>query len=225
MLTVVTPAEFTNLTTVDAVKAEIKVIGTDDDDYLALKIAEITDQICEYLNVKRAADGTRTIGQETLEETFRGYWNGRIRCPVDTQRMSSLVLARWPVTSITSVVENGTTLDRTEYEVSSSGVLRRLSGNPAVEIGWSTYTTKVVTYTAGWVLPDSASGRTLPQSLEGAAIAMVQAARFSRERDPAIKREMMLQRTYEYEIFPGVGGGIPQAAITVLDRYRKVHFG
>src|SRR5574337_288633 len=113
MLEVVTPADYTALTTLDAVKAELKITNTDDDDYVTLKIAEVTDIICEYLNVKRADDGTRTIGQETLTETFRGGWNGRIRCRIDTNRISSLVLARWPVTSIASVVENDTTLDPT----------------------------------------------------------------------------------------------------------------
>ncbi len=227
MLNVVTAADETDVTTLDAVKEELNVTSDTEKSYLERKISEATDAICEYLNVKRADDGSRTIAQETLEETFRGGWNGRIRCRHDSPRMSSLILARWPVTAITSVVEDGTTLDPSQYECTASGVLKRLSGSPGIDIGWSTYTTKMVTYTAGWIMPGVGDSRTLPRTIEAAAFLIIKSARVNRGRDAQMKRESFGQRAYEYEIFQDTSGsaGIPAEARTYLDRYRKAQLG
>ena len=56
---------------------------------------------------------------------------------------------------------------------------------------------------------------------------MIRAARFSRDRDPSVRSESMLQRTYEYEVFAPADGsaGVPPDAMTILNRYRNIHFG
>jgi len=84
----------------------------------------------------------------------------------------------------------------------------------------------VVTYQAGWLMPDDAE-RNLPADLEAAAIAMIKAARFIRDRDPTLRKESFLQRDYEYEVFEDkTGAGFFVGAVkATLDRYRPIMVG
>ena len=172
----VTSAATLYLTTRAAVKTALGITSTDEDAYIDTLLPRVTWAICNYLGVASAADGTRTIGRETLVETFRL-----------TREEDRLRLSRWPVVSITSVVEDDDTLASDEYEVDkATGLLRRMDGDDNV-LTWVDDKV-VVTYVAGWLLPGDAS-RNLPYDIEDAAIGLIKAARAARKRDPMVKEE------------------------------------
>lgn len=226
MLVVSSPAATTALTTRDRFKAAANITTTTDDDFIDTQIISISDQINTILGVAAATDGTRTIGRETLVETIRSDQNDRYgsRCVIH-QGYVALIPSRFPVVSITSITEDGVAVDAADYELDGvSGLIRRLSSDDPVD--WSAGKI-VITYVAGWLLPND-TGRNLPYDLEDAAISMIRASRFSRDRDPALKSESFVQRLYEYELFAGAattGGSVPPDAMAALNRYRNIHFG
>src|ERR1044071_9207493 len=97
-LTVKTPATSFDLTDIDTVKDELEISGSESDDRLARYITEASRAIATWCN--------RVFGKETVAETFR---NG--------EGLECLVLARRPVVSITSIVEDGVTLSSSDYEL------------------------------------------------------------------------------------------------------------
>lgn len=212
MLTVSSVAEATALTTLEELKAQLSITATDEDAYLESQITRSSAAICTYLNVAAATDGSRTLGRETLIETFR----------LDKYQ-PELVLARYPVTSIASVVEDGTTLTAAEYEVRSGGVLVKLTTDDD-ETCWPPLKV-VVTYTAGWLLPDQ-DGRTLPEDIEDAAIGLIKAVRFNRTRDPNLRGENILESLYSYTLFApseNKDGIMPADVASLLEPYRNVN--
>lgn len=232
MLTVTTPATNRALITLAAVKVELGITSTTEDTYLNTKIPQVIDEIYDYMKVKRAADGTRTIAQEGLLEIFRPERSGRSRVGLGVisdfgitsiNRRKSLVLARWPVTAIASVTEGTSTLDPSQYEVTEAGVLTRLSSGYA--IGWS-HSVVQVAYTAGWILATD-NTRTLPESIAAAAIDYVKELRLSRRRDSRLKA-VNVAGISDREFWVGqVGeeGSMPPNVTSRLDRYRRVSFG
>jgi hypothetical protein len=211
MLAVSVAASPTGLTILATVKSDLGITGSTEDTYLTSMIARVSPQICAYLNVVSATDGTRTLGRETLIETFR---EGRNR--------DYLILSRYPVTSITSVVEDGVTLGGTEYEVEgNTGLLSRLDED-GEQIVWPGGLKVVVTYIAGWLLPDSGS-RNLPADIEAAAISLIKTARSARTRDPMAKRiEIPDVQTTDYWV-GGIGkpGELPADVMALLGPYRN----
>lgn len=116
-----------------------------------------------------------SFGSETLRATFRER---------GLDRGEALTLPwRVPVSSITSIVEDGATLAGTDYEMfgTKPGRLRRLSSG--VPTSWSSAAI-VVTFVAGWSLPSG-----VPPDMEAAAIEQVKAMVFGAGRDPAIRSE------------------------------------
>jgi hypothetical protein len=232
MLTVTTAATNRALITLAQVKAEIGLTTTAEDAYLNIKIPQVIDEVYDYMKVKRAADGTRTIGQEILLEVFRPERHGRFSAGLglttnfgltSLDRRQSLVLARWPVTAIGSVVEGTTTLDPTQYEVTEAGILTRLGNGQ--KIGWTNSVIQVA-YTAGWILALD-NTRTLPESIAAAAIDYVKELRLSRRRDSRLKA-VNVAGISDREFWVGqVGdeGSMPPNVTSRLDRYRRVSFG
>lgn len=168
MLTVITPAPAIDLTTVAAVKAELAVSGSGDDAWLADAITRASATIRRWCN--------RVFAAETVRETYR------LARPVP-----ELLLSRLPVVTIASVTVDGTALPAPVYEADTEkGVLYHLDSRRRF-LCWSGDVIDVE-YTAGFALP-GAAGRTLPEDVEKAAIALVKAAYFARTRDPLVKSE------------------------------------
>ncbi len=168
MLTVITPAASHDLTTVAAVKAELALSGSGDDAWLADTITRASATVRRWCN--------RVFAAETVRETYR------LARPVP-----ELLLSRLPVVTIASVTVDGSTLASTEYETDTEkGVLYHLDSRRRF-LCWSADVIEVE-YTAGFTLP-GAVGRTLPEDVEKAAIALVKAAYFARTRDPLVKSE------------------------------------
>jgi hypothetical protein len=227
VFSVSTPAATTALTTLANVKAELSITGTDEDAYLTAKIARVSAQICTYLKVPTAGDGTRTLGRETLVETIRrdrplGYdpgWTGTYLDrfgPADSGR-TRLLLSRRPIVLVTSVVEDGTTLDASAYEVDgAAGILTRLSSDMLA--AWAARKV-VVTYVAGWKLPGD-TGPTMPGDIEDAAIRLIKTGRFARERDPGIKSETIPGPITT--VYQDATSELPEDVTALLDPYRYV---
>jgi hypothetical protein len=221
MFTVATPAATTALTTLEAVKLRLDKKDTEDDKWFEAQIGTATEAAIDYLGVEMAEDGTRHIGRETVVETLdrrsRYPWVPPFGIVVPRREADSYInLARRPVVSIASITENGTTLDPCEYELfATTGHVKRLSS--ALPAAWPC-TIIVVTYTAGWLLPDD-RGRNLPAPIESAVIDVVVDFYFARKRDPALKMEYVLG------VWQGSYWGdtpLPRGAMAKLNPYRNI---
>jgi uncharacterized phiE125 gp8 family phage protein len=161
MLTVTTPATTFDLMTLDTLKL---AIGADSDDaFLRGALTRASDVIARHCK--------RVFAQEEVVETLR----------LDQSR-NDLVLARYPVSAVASVVEGITTVDPTGYEINEeSGVLRRLGGDGTRD-GWWPASRIVVAYSAGYELPDDT-----PEALQQACSQLVKAYYHANGRDPALR--------------------------------------
>lgn len=222
MFTVTTAATVTALTTLAAVKTELDITGTDENDWLLAQIAVATDQICSYLNVPVAGDGTKTLGRETIVETIRFPHNTVWGPQRNFVERKDIILSRHPVLSVSSVVEDGTALTTDEYELDGAqGTLSRLTTDDFKRTWFANKV--VVTYVAGWLLPGE-TGRTLPYDIEDACIQLVKAERFARKRDPMLKGEETAgigRNDYWVGATPG-GNSIPSDIAAALDPYRNI---
>ncbi len=163
MLTVTTPAESYDLTVLATVKSELGITDRSEDENLARWITQASGEVAKRLN--------RVFAEETVTETFRF-----------TSRQDGLLLSRFPVSAIASIVENDTTLTAADYElVAQTGELNRLRSDRA----WQWPIGKiVVTYTAGY-----AAISDLPEGVERLAIIFVNQYRYAAPRDPLLRSE------------------------------------
>lgn len=141
-------------------------IATGQDDKLNALGRGIAAAITSRCNVRAVGATPPTLRSETLTEMFR------LDCPRE-----QLIMARRPITSITSVVEDGATVATTDYEMdAASGLLRRLcSDYPA----WWSASKITVVYVAGW--------STVPENLRSAAMKLATALNSETGRDPSLK--------------------------------------
>jgi uncharacterized phiE125 gp8 family phage protein len=162
VLIVTVPAESFDLVLIDDVRDALGITDSSEDENLARWISQASGAVAKHLN--------RVLAQETVMETFR----------LSTVT-ESLLLSRYPVSSIVSVTEFDTALVSTDYELhAASGVLTRLSDDEL--ICWSAG--KVgVTYVSGFALDD------VPDEIVRAVIMLVSQYRFSGERDPQLRSE------------------------------------
>ncbi len=202
-LTVTTAANTYNLTTLATVKAELGITDQTQDANIAIWIQHASGVVASYCN--------RVFGQETVVETFRLHGG----CGITPER---LVLRRLPVSSVTSVVEDGDTLTSDDYELDSEkGWLLRLDGsdNPSF---WSR-SKIVITYVAGYALLDS-----LPFAIEQACIELVKSRFHNSSRDPLAKR-IKVEGVDETEWWvggvAGSSGALPPNVIDLLAPFRN----
>lgn len=198
-ITVTSPASTTDLTTLPMVKSELGLTSNEHDAQLAGYIRQASDAIESYCN--------RTFARESVSETFLPD-----RC------LDSLMLTCFPVTAITSVVENGTTLASTDYKLEAdTGVLFRVSND--VQRLWSRGKI-VVDYDCGYLLPGD-DGRDLPHDIERAAIMLAVQAFNSAGVDATMKRESV-DGIGSHERFPLSASGMTAEVEALLSRYRQV---
>lgn len=167
--TVSTAAADRALLTTEELRAAVGVTGSSYDTTLATLGARAAAAIAAWCGVADAPPAVPTLRSEGITETFRALAD----VPV-------LVLARWPVSAITSVTLDGTVLSATDYELSDGArLLYRLSDD--MRIGW-TASKLVIVYTAGWA--------TVPDGLKAAAVRLVRDYWYAdgpQQRDPALK--------------------------------------
>lgn len=204
MFTITTPAPDRNLLTLAEMKAALGITNGASDAALTALGAQISDMIAIECRVPVSGATPPTMRSETIVETIRRDprmargtepWRDRSDSP------NNLVLARFPVTSVTSVLVDDLTLAVTEYELNTAdGALTRLfAGAVAVWTGAKF----VVTYAAGFV--------TVPEPLKLAAITILReqwssaAQGGAAPRDPMLKREKV-EGISDFEWFNSQGG-------------------
>lgn len=200
--TVTTAPAATRLTTIEAVKIEMAIEDGQADTWIIQAIARATTAIGTWLN--------RDLARATESEQFR--LAGRQR---------RLGLARYPVESIATIVEDGVTLSGSDYELEHAiGWLHRLDG--ADNLTFWPATKIVVAYVGGYVMPGQ-SGRNLPEDIERAAILLIKAWWFARNRDSMVKAEIIpdVLETQYWVDAQGESAGLPPDVTALLASYRK----
>jgi hypothetical protein len=161
MLTVTTAATDRSLLTPAELRSAANQTDGSRDTELATLGNRVAAAIARSCNV--ATDGVTpaTLRYETLTETLRPNEQDPF-CYGPLRRY--IILSRRPVVSVTSIVEDGTTLDAEDYEIdaASGRILRLEDDEPAYWLRAKI----VVVYTAGW--------QTVPDDLKLAASKLAQ---------------------------------------------------
>lgn len=199
-ITVSSEADSFALTTKEKVKAELGITSNNDDALIDELIQQQSAAAADYCN--------RTFAQQTYIETIR---------LVDCRDL--IVLRHRPIVSITSVVEDGTTLtEDDDYEVDEdAAILYRLVDDERQHWLAAKY---VITYAAGYALIGD-----LPRGIEEAVRRMVKAAWFARSRDPLVKQVEVAgisSRSYWVGSAPGATEGLPPDIRALLDPHRDL---
>jgi hypothetical protein len=201
--TVSVAADTIDLTLLATVKTELGLETTESDSYLSSAITQASRSIATYCN--------RTFARETLVDNFRLDDGDLVAEP--------LLLSRFPVASISSIVENETTLASDEYEFDAdTGQVWRLNGDDDRSI-WEPAKI-VVPFVAGYLLLD-----TLPEDIERACIMLVVQNFRAKGRDPTVKATDIpgvMRREY-WVGSTGQTGAFPPEVESLLNPYRVFH--
>lgn len=202
ILIVTSAATSFNLTTAAAVRQELSIAGVDDDLWINGKLPRASAAAATYCG--------RILARQTYSQMFR----------TDYECSRMLFLREYPVTSITSVIEDGVTLATTDYEIEAeTGILYRLCSDQRVP--WIGCKVTVV-FVAGYVLPGGVS--TLPNDIEDATIALMKSAYMARQKDPALKSYEVPGVVSETYWIAGPGdesGNLPPEVTSLLDPHRR----
>jgi hypothetical protein len=199
MLTILTPAASQDLVTVERVKNELSLTGSEVDSTIQDLIAEASAIIAGYC-------GREGFGQEYVRQTER------LSCGREF-----IVLERNLAAEVLLATEAGTELTADEYEVDGA-LLYRLEDDERV--CW-TAGKIVIDYTAGYDLTDEA-----PVALSRAALDLVVGMYRGIGRDTAIRSEQV-EGIGQTAYFDWRGGTLPLSAdrVAALARYRLVSIG
>jgi hypothetical protein len=199
MLTVVTPATTTRLTTIAAARDHLMVADDVSDILLGDWIDQASASIVEFCG--------RPFARESVRETFRGVCG------------YAIMLSRFPVVGTPAVVMDGTTLAASDLEWDAeAGLLYRMRGLDRFAWGCRV---AAVTYTAGWLLPGQ-EGRDLPANIEQACLTMIAARYGARGRDPMLRSESTEGVGSASWIATADMGALPPQAADLLTRYVRV---
>lgn len=178
ILTASVAATQRDIITLDDLKGRLGITTGTNDDELQRVIRARSGAIFGWCGLAADQHGKRTFSRETLVATWL----------IDYGRCSSNLILPWrvPVTSITSIVEDGTTLTADQYQVSPMAALIRRVEDDA-PCYWSTGKI-VVTYVAGFLPPDD-DDTDMPAELQDACIQECSSRWLSKGRDPALRSE------------------------------------
>ncbi|MER8539154.1 hypothetical protein NKH17_06770 [Mesorhizobium sp. M1334] len=195
MLTVTTAATKFNLVDLGVIRGAMGIVDQSEDEALQGFLDRASDVIARHCR--------RVFALETVAEQLR----------LDRCR-EELILARYPVDEIVSIVENDAILAAPDYEADkATGLVTRLYGDrpcwwPAQKI--------VVTYSAGYDLPLDA-----PAALQQACIQLVKAYYMAADRDPMVRSESVdAISTASY--FAGRDEHLPPDVLALLKQFRKL---
>jgi hypothetical protein len=187
---VIAPVNAQVLTTLEALKTELGLTGTDDDTFLTGEIPRASAAI-------NNACGRRLIAQD-YSELFRLPTTAFSGSGPAATGTDVLRLGQYPVSNV-AIVENGTALAAdTDYEVdAAAGMAWRLLNDCRVR--WCGPKI-VVAYTGGYASGDPLHAHDLGV-LERAAIDAIKVNYFARTRDPSLRSENVLSGLYSYSLF------------------------
>lgn len=217
ILDVVTPAPNQDLVSLTDARDELDAPRTSDT-RLKRYITQASEAIATFTR--------RVWRQETVTETFYspyfmgnwGSWGWGWGWRWSPYRRSDgkpnpLVLQRYPVSSITSVVVDGTALDPTDYLLDGAkGLLYRWDPDGSVAMAWGAQTV-AITYVAGYQLAD------VPPDVQQACMTMIRQRYFSRDRDPYL-RSRNVPDVQEESYWAGPDqSALPPEACGLLERH------
>jgi hypothetical protein len=187
---VITPADSQDLVSLDTVKAYFNILNDFEDERLQSLITFASSIIAGLCD--------RSFGLATVAETVTVTggsgitWGGGISSDPISTGGEGLVLSRYPLIGIASLEHEGTVLTSDEYDVfdyEGSVLHGGFIGD------------NVVTYTAGYDLPDEAPG-----PLAAAAIEVIRQAYYYGTRDPFVQ-SITDNATGSIRFFPQPGIG------------------
>lgn len=194
MLTVTTPATAFNIVDLGVVRGALGIVDNSDDAALAGYLNRASDVIARHCK--------RTFALETVEEQFR----------LDRWR-EELILSRYPVVEVTSIVEAGLTVAPGDYEIDKAkGIVSRLHQDKPC---WWPAHKIVVTYSAGYDLATAA-----PKALQQACIQLVKSYHMAAGRDPMV-RSVSVDDVAATSYF-WTGGHLPPDVSALLQQFRKL---
>jgi hypothetical protein len=189
ILAVTTAAPDTMLVPLATAKDELDITTSDTDGRITRWIVEISAAITGYVN--------RKLRLETVVETLRAnayvseapgeHFYPRETTYAGTGYTDALIpgiaLKRYPITAMTSVVEDTVPLDpAADYEVDAeAGIVYRLSGT--VRIPW-TGQVEVFTYSGGYATADD-----VEPDIQTACLLMLKHRKAALGRDPMLQRQ------------------------------------
>lgn len=203
--TVLEAASSKNLATLADVKAELSITGGQEDSLLNRYIASASVAVGQYCN--------RVFAAETVKDEIwpdREWYSFQV-----AGSMHDVHLSRWPVITMTTVVENGKTLtDPAYYRVNQeTGIVTRMDQNsyPRDWLAWPLS----FTYRAGY--------ETLPPDVVDATIRLVKARYVAKGRDPFLKSETIPGvREATWWVATGTdAGNMPPDVADLLENYRQ----
>jgi hypothetical protein len=199
-LAIDTPATTGDLTVLATVRRDLQLADafTTDDAWLADAIRQTSDMIAAFC---RRPEG---FGRATVTQTWRLH-----------RDMPQLVLARDLAPTVTTIVEDGTTLAAADWALDGSRLFR-LSSDAVTD--WSA--AKIaVTYAAGYgLLAD------VPFDLERACLDLVVRAYRARGRDPGMRSldiPDVIRQSWDTPGGDGFRGGLPRDVADRLSTYAR----
>ena len=216
--TVLAAASSYDLTTLANIKDDLAIPATDtsSDVTLARFITEQSALVAQYCN--------RVFPIETVRDVI---YPDRDPYPYQvTGMVSELQLSRWPVVSVSSVVDQvavgviNTLIKNIDFIIDlARGWLTKIDPNTGYPTDWSPdqYT---VQYKAGYFTPGTTNP---PADLEMAVLRLVTARFKARGRDPFLRSQGepgVGQEQYWIGALPGQSGPFPPDIAAVLEKYR-----
>jgi hypothetical protein len=206
--TVTQPAASYDLTTLDVIKDELDIKDNSKNKKLQRWLTEASADIAQYCN--------RVLPAEIIQDEF---WAQRDPAPrIIPGRIPHLQLSRWPIQSVTSVVERGITLNGDpavgppDFRIdAANGKLIRLDKNLWPR-PWPDFPI-VIVYVGGFAK--------IPPDVQGAVIRMVK-ARYNARPDPML-RQQSVPGVIEQNWWIATGsetGNMSPDITDILDNYR-----
>ena len=210
ILTVATPATSLELCALRTAKLELGIEDSRFDALLRRWISVGSAQIATFCN--------RTFGLESVTETWRLPLWKQLQ-PAFAAAARELKLRRFPVTVISTLAEDGVSLDASLYESDPSvGLLWRLNEQDR-RIAFQAFNRIDVAYTAGYQLPDSA-----PPALQQACTVLLKHRWAARDRDPTLRQESV-PNVYEAQYWvgsAGENGALPPEVVDLVNPFRDI---
>lgn len=218
---VTTAATDRALLTLPELRATIGIPDNSEDAALQLLGNRVADRIARACRVGIDGATPPTLREETILETFRLGAGGVGRARGfhhfdDVLAISELVLARRPIVSVASIVEDENTLETDDFEIhSGAGLLLRLWDD--LPASWLP-TKVIVGYTAGWA--------TVPDGLRTAAERLARYYWFRDTRDPALKQISIVGvASRQFETQPATDPDVPGDVMDMLGPFVNTAIG
>ena len=216
LINVTTPPTSVDLVSLDALKLELGVANSDQDDKLQAWITQASQIAASYCQT--------VLAQQTVTETWRHsigprgdgctprFYHGFMR-----ESTEMLVFGCAPVVSVTSVTVDGAVIDPSLYEHDDDRIYRlNTSGFPQ---SWTFNKSIQIVYTSGFTIDNA------PADLQRAVLMIIRDARGSTSRDdPMLKsRETMGVSRLEWWVPAAntTGSALPVEITGLLDNYTR----